>query len=268
LITAGQQGFINKALPVFKRDERIAGVALGGSYIRGTMDEYSDLNFIIAILPGHVDSVMADRRDIAEKLGTLLSFFPGDHAGMPNMLICLYDEPLIHVDLHFVPLDALRRRMENPVIVYERGTLLSDEYAGEKAGEPKFDLQWAEDRFWIWVHYAANRIARGELFDVITALSTLRVQILGPMIQVKHGVIPFGVRHIEKIAPEETVQLAQTIASHDRQHCIRALKAATDLYIYLRGANKSPLYHRADAQKRALRYLSQISDKFAGDKPE
>jgi hypothetical protein len=71
------------------------------------------------------------------------------------------------------------------------------------------------------------------------------------------------VRHIEQIAPDETPQLAQTVASHDVQSCIRALKAATDLYIYLRGANKSQLYHRADAQKRALRYLSIISEKFA-----
>jgi hypothetical protein len=83
------------------------------------------------------------------------------------------------------------------------------------------------------------------------------------MILVKNGGVPFGVRHIEQMAPEETPMLAQTIASHDRRSCIRALKSATDLYIYLRGANKSQLYHRAEAQKRALKYLSVISDKFA-----
>lgn len=265
MITAGQQGFINKALPVFRRDSRIAGVALGGSYVRGAMDEYSDLNFLIAVMPGQEDSVMAERREIAEKLGVLLSSFPGDHAGLPNMLICLYDEPLIHVDLHFIPLNAMRRRTEDPSIIYERGTLLSDEFAAEKAAAPTLDMQWVEDRFWVWVHYAANRIARGELFDAITALSSLRVQILGPMIQIRHGGIPFGVRHIEQLAPDETPQLAQTVALHDRRSCIRALKAATDLYIYLRGANKSPLYHRAEAQKRALRYLSQISEKFADE---
>ncbi|MDR2665336.1 MAG: aminoglycoside 6-adenylyltransferase [Oscillospiraceae bacterium] len=265
MITAGQQGFINKALPIFKRDERIAGAALGGSYVRGAMDEYSDLNFIVAIMPGHVDSVMAERHEIAEKLGTLLSYFPGNHAGLPNMLICLYDEPLIHVDLHFIPLEALRHRTEDPVIIYERGSLLTDEFAREKASAPSFDMQWAEDRFWVWIHYAANRVARGELFDVLTALSELRVQILGPMMQIKHGGIPFGVRHIEQLAPEETPMLEQTIALHDRKSCIRALKAATDLYIYLRGANKSPAYHREGAQKRALQYLSHISDKFSQD---
>jgi hypothetical protein len=178
---------------------------------------------------------------------------------MPNMLICLYDEPLIHVDLHFVPLESLRRRMENPVVVYERGSLMTDEYAKEPAAEPTLDMQWVEDRFWVWIHYAANRVARGELFDVLTALTTMRVQILGPMIQIKNGGLPFGVRHIEQLAPEETPMLAQTIASHDKLSCLKALKAATDLYIYLRGSNKSPMYHREGAQRRALAYLNHIS---------
>ncbi|MER7057532.1 MULTISPECIES: hypothetical protein [unclassified Streptomyces] len=28
------------------------------------------------------------------------------------------------------------------------------------------DLQWIEDRFWIWVHYGATKLGRGELFEV------------------------------------------------------------------------------------------------------
>ncbi|MDR2665787.1 MAG: oxalate:formate antiporter, partial [Oscillospiraceae bacterium] len=100
------------------------------------MDEYSDLNFIIAIIPEYVKAVMADRDRIAEELGVLLSSFPGDHAGLPNMLICLYDEPLIHVDLHFVPLQFLHIRMENPVVVFERESMLTDEFAKEPAAAP------------------------------------------------------------------------------------------------------------------------------------
>ena len=262
MITNEHQMFINNALPALKADPRIVGVALGGSYARDAMDEYSDLNFILAVDPEHWDDVLADRRDIAAKLGNLLSCFTGEHARRPNTLICMYDEPLLHVDLNFAPLDTVKVRTEEPVILFERDGAMSKEYAKAPLFIPEADLQWYEDRFWIWVHYIANRIAREELFDAMDSLAYMRMTMLGPLMLIRHGKAPYGVRHIEEYAPDDIYMLLQTVAEHDRKSCMRALKAAADLYIYLRGVNKARLFLREEAEKRALQYLDNISQKY------
>ncbi|MDR3278265.1 MAG: oxalate:formate antiporter [Oscillospiraceae bacterium] len=263
MITSGQQLFINRALPVFKRDPRVLAVALGGSYIRKeTMDEYSGLDFVIAVNPADLESVLRDRAEIAGRLGPLLASFTGEHIQRPELLICLYDEPVIHVDLSFIPIGDAARRYDDPVILYQEGSALSDEYAKEPVRTPEPDMQWYEDRFWIWVHFAATRVGRGELFAAIDSLDFLRLNVLGPLIQMKSGRPPRGVRNIERDSPEDAPRLAATVAQYDAKSCVRALKAAADLYISLRGVNKSRLYLRDEAEKRALRYLSYISEKF------
>ena len=262
MITGSQQLFINKAIPVFKKDKRIVGVALGGAYARGTMDEYSDLEFIIAVEPALFSEVLSEKEKIAASIGNLLAAFPATHMQRPDFLICMYGDPLVHVDLNFQPLDKIWNRMDDPVIQYERGTQMSDEYAKTKAKIPEPDLQWYEDRFWIWVHYIANKIGRNELFDAIEGLSFLRQQVLGPMILMKNGYPPRGVREIELACPMEIPRLVNTLASHDQKSCLKALKAATDLYIYLRGFNVSHVLRRETAEKKALQYLNYISERI------
>ena len=254
--------FINRALPILKKDERIVGVALGGSYARNTLDDYSGLDFVIAADPEKYESLLGDRVDLAQKMGWLLACFPAEHIQRPEQLICFYKEPLLHVDLNFQPLDKISDRPEDPVVVYEKGDLMTKEYAKRPPNIPQPDIQWYEDRFWVWVHYIANRIGRGELFDAIEGLSFLRQRVLGPLILIKSGRPPRGVRNVELAGPDELPKLIATLAEHDAKSCLRALKSATDLYIFLRGSNKATLLNREEAQRRALQYLDSISDKI------
>jgi len=262
MITGSQQLFINKAIPVFKKDKRIVGVALGGDYARGTMDEYSDLEFIIAADPSTFNEVLKEKEKIAASIGTLLAAFPATHIHRPDLLICMYGDPVVHVDLYFYPLDKIGERMDDPVIQYEQGSLMSSEYAKTEARIPEPNLQWYEDRFWIWVHYIANKIARKELFDAIEGLSVLRQQALGPLILLKNGHPPLGVREIERNCPMEIPRLVNTLASHDQKSCLKALKSATDLYIYLRGFNVSQVDRREAAEKKALQFLNYVSGRI------
>ena len=265
MIAGSHRTFINRALPVLRKDERIVGVALGGSYANDTMDEYSGLHFIIAADPAMFDSLVGDMADIAHSLGKLLACFTAEHIQKPEHLICMYEDPLLHVDLDFQPLDKISHRLEDPVVMYEKDGLMSNEYAKRPPEIPAPDLQWFEDRFWIWVHYIANRIGRGELFDAIEGLSFLRQRALGPLMLMKNGRPPYGVRKVELAAPDELPRLISTLAEHDDKSCLRALKAATEFYIYLRGYNKAKLVNREEAQRRALQYLDTISDKILAD---
>jgi hypothetical protein len=121
---------------------------------------------------------MGDRHAIAASLGHLLAAFTGEHVGEPRVLICLYDNPLLHVDLKFVSLEDVCLRVEDPVVFWQRAGRVGHALIGEQAKFPAPDRRWIEDRFWVWVHYASARIGRGELFEAIDFLSFLRLNVL------------------------------------------------------------------------------------------
>jgi predicted nucleotidyltransferase len=248
--------FLQRCVERLKTDPRIVGIAAGGSFVTNSMDEFSDLDLIIAVEPMHQAEVMVERMSIAASLGDLLAAFTGEHVGEPRVLICLYAAPLLHVDLKFVSLDDLATRVEDPFVLWERDGRVSSALTRGKAKYPSRSPEWIEDRFWIWVHYAATKIARGELFEAIEFLSFLRLTVLGPLALARVGARPSGVRKIETAAPVFALELERTIATHDAADCLRALRACVDLYRSLTPARSST--KRTRVEDAALEYLAEV----------
>jgi hypothetical protein len=201
---------------------------------------------------------MAERMQIAASLGKLLAAFTGEHVGEPRVIICLYEEPLLHVDLKLVSLEDVATRVEDPADHCERDERLSSALAQRRAEYPARSPQWIEDRFWIWVHYAATKIARGELFEAIDFLSFLRGTVLGPLALARAGAQPSGVRKIETLAPDFAIELRRTVASHDAADCLRALRACVELYHSL-----TP--DRSDGKRVedvAINYLTEVERRY------
>lgn len=265
MIPKMHEEFINNSIELLKADSRLVGVTVGGSYIYGDMDGYSDVDLIIAIKPEYVEEVMGERQRIAEGLGELLSAFTGEHVNEPRLLICLYGPPLLHVDLKFVSLNDIAKRVEDPVILWERGSLISDKLKDGKAVFPKPDLQWIEDRFWVWVHYGATKIGRKELFETIDFISFLRQQVIGPFILMKNDKLPRGVRKIEQDAPGYLSILKKTVPEYDVISCSEALETIIEIYLDLREHFKSDslILHKG-AQKYSREYLKEVVDKHKG----
>lgn len=252
--------FLSAALEHLKADARLVGVAGGGSLVSGVMDEFSDLDLIIAVEPLSYDAVLADRMRIAESLGPLLAGFTGEHVGEPRLLICLYGPtPLLHVDLKFVSLPDIGRRVEDPVVFWERDGRLTGALKGGAARFPQPHLQWIEDRFWVWVHYGAGKIGRGELFEAVDFLAFLRGQVLGPLALLRAGARPSGVRKLELVAPEFAKELQTTLSTYEPRSCASALSAAIALYRELREQLASnDLQLRRDAEAAAVAYLAEV----------
>ncbi|MFZ7102753.1 MAG: oxalate:formate antiporter [Peptococcaceae bacterium] len=251
--------FIKNSLDIFKSDTRLIGLAAAGSYITRDMDEYSDLDLVIAVEPGSASEIMHERIKIANKLGNLISAFTGEHVGEPRLLICLYHDPLIHVDLKFVSLNDMAHRVEELEILWERDRLLTEKFQEEKAIFPNPDLQWIEDRFWTWIHYGAGKIGRGEIFETIEFISFLRQMVIGPLILLSKGKQPRGVRKIETVAPEYLDRLKQTIVSYDRKVCCEALKVIIELYKELRDIHRfEGFIFNGQAEQIVREYLKQI----------
>jgi len=254
--------FLRNALEQLKQDPRIAGVAAGGSYLTQSMDEFSDLDVVIAVEPDGYDALLRERRKTADRLGPLLAAFTGEHVGEPRLLICLYGPlpGLLHVDLKFVSLPDLAVRVEDPAVLWERDGRVSAALRAGEARYPAPDIQWIEDRFWTWVHYAAAKIGRGELFEAIELLGFLRRRVLGPLALTASGAQPTGVRKVEASAPEFAHAMRATVASYSTGSCVAALRAAVELYCKLRARlARATVRLNPEAEAGAVAYLADIA---------
>lgn len=251
--------FVARSLPTLQADPRLLGVAAAGSWITRSLDEWSDLDLVLVVDPNHYEALQPQRPEIAASLGDLLSCFTGEHVGEPRLLICLYDNPLLHVDLKFITPSALAQRVENPVILWERDSALSIAMQGSEPCWPMPELTWFEDRFWIWLHYAAVKLGRGELFECVGTLSFLREMVLGPLMARLAGRDARGVRKIETWGDHYLPELRATVATLDPVACLRALQACSRLYTEL--ADRNGILPRTQARHAVSRFLAQLVDR-------
>ena len=248
------QRFVRQAIARLSADARFVGLAAAGSWAEDTMDDFSDLDLVLAIEPAHMEEVMTQRQDIAAALGHLLASFTGEHVGELRFLIGLYADSLLHVDLKFVSLDDAASRVDEPVVLWERDGRFSRVLQREKGVFPSPNGQWIEDRFWIWMHAGASRVARGELFDAIEFLSFIRVSVLGPLGLQRAGRKPMGTRRVEIHVPTLAADLKGTLAVHDAEACFAAFERCAQIYRQLRTAE---VVRRSEAEEAAMDYLAR-----------
>jgi hypothetical protein len=248
------QRFVRQAIARISVDPRFVGLAAAGSWAEDNMDDFSDLDLLLAVEPAHIEDVMTQRQDLAATLGHLLASFTGEHVGEPRLLIGLYTDPLLHVDLKFVSLDEVACRVDEPVVLWERDGRFSQVLQRKKGVFPSPDGQWIEDRFWIWIHAGASRVARGELFDAIEFLSFIRVCVLGPLGLQRAGRKPMGTRRVEIHVPTLAADMKGTLAAHDAEACFAALERCAQIYRQLRSAE---VVRRSEAEEAAMAYLAR-----------
>jgi hypothetical protein len=268
-LEAAPRGILRGVIAGFRAVKEVLGLAAGGSFASGRMDEFSDLDLVVVVGPSAGADIKGRRQALAASLGPLLASFTGEHVGEPRLLICLYGPPLVHVDLKFVTPDELGSRVEDPVVLWDRGGQVRAALAAGHAAYPRPDLQWIEDRFWIWVHYAAAKIGRGELFEALDFTAFLRENVFGPLSLQEASARPQGVRQMERAAPARAEQMRHTVARYEARDLIRALRAAITMYRGLRPpTSAAALRPRAEAEAAALEYLDTIARRVESAPPD
>lgn len=264
ILPLSHRSFLEKTLDILSQDSRIHTLLAGGSLIHGGMDEFSDLDFVVVVEEDSYTDVLASRTDIARRIGPLLSAFTGEHVGEPRLLICLYGPDLLHIDLKFVTMSDLDRRIERPIVLWSRDKgAIEGRLDRADIRWPNLDPDWFEARAWIWLHYGAARALRGELFEAIGMLAFFREQVLGPMLHRRAGRPQRGVRRVEAFGLDQTRQLAATIARHDREAVKASLVAAIELYLELRADD--PPHSEVEGMPQALlRFLGSESENSQG----
>lgn len=247
------------AAEIVSNDPNVVGLAVAGSWITNELDEYSDLDLILVTK----EKVSNDKEKMiayAKTIGNIISGFTGEHVGEPRLLICLYDDPLLHVDIKFLTLEEFRNRIENPVVLFERDNLLTNIIQSTRAEWPQPDFQWIEDRFWTWVHYACMKIGRGELMEAYDFLSFLRQTVFSPLMQVKNNKKVRGLRRVEtQLSLSDLENLKITIAQYNKASIIKALDNSISIYKSLRRKLfPATITLQEKAEKRSLEYFKQI----------
>lgn len=254
-----QQDFAYQAAKTVSTDPNVMGLAVAGSWITNEMDEYSDLDLVLVTK----EPISHDKEKMiayAKTFGKFISGFTGEHVGEPRLLICLYDDPLLHVDIKFLTLQEFRNRIENPVILFERDNQLTDIIQSTEAKWPQPDFQWIEDRFWTWVHYACMKIGRGELMEAYDFLSFLRQTVLSPLLQVKNNKQVRGLRRVEmQLSLSDLENLKITIAQYNKASIIKALDNSISIYKSLRRKLfPATITLQEKAETKSLEYFKQI----------
>lgn len=227
--------FLKDLIAKIAEDDRFEALLGGGSMVHGGFDVLSDLDLVPVVRAESYAEISAQKRAVAEGFGELLSAFTGEHVGEPRLLICLYGPELLHVDLKFITSGDLDRLVERPLMLWARdGAAIEAKLDNATIAWPARSADWFEDRAWLWLHYAATKLQRGELFEALGSLDFFREQVLGPMLSRRHGRPQRGVRKIEQLGPEAD-KLRAVIPDYSKEGIAAALRSAADLYLELRG---------------------------------
>jgi hypothetical protein len=245
-----------------KKDESVIGLAVGGSWLSNEIDEFSDLDLILVTK----EKVSADKSKMLQygnRLGEMISAFTGEHVGEPRVLICLYDNPLLHVDIKFLTLDEFASRVENPTLLIDRDHQLQKILDQAEAKFPYPDYQWIEDRFWTWMHYALLKIGRGEYLEALDFFGFLRMVVFGPLFHIKNNNLPRGVRKVEtQLDPEDFKLLKSTIPEYNRTSLIASLEHVIEVYKKLRSnLFDTNIKYNQKAEDAVIQYLASIKER-------
>ncbi|PRX55363.1 hypothetical protein [Flagellimonas meridianipacifica] len=254
-----QKRFAENATEVLRSDDNVIGLAIGGSWLTNEIDAYSDLDFTL-ITKTKISDDKDKMIEVAKRLGNFLSGFTGEHVGEPRVLICLYDNPLLHVDIKFVTLKELNPRVETPHILFDRENQVKKELEKSDGNWPSPNYQWIEDRFWTWIHYSLLKIGRGEYLEAFDFFAFLRMVVLGPLLHMKNGNLPRAVRKVEfDIDKNDFDDLKSTIPRYEKKSLLESLRNTVILYQNLRKDIFDPQIElQLNTERKVMEYFDKI----------
>ena len=258
VLPALHQAFVDRLCAAVADDPRIDALLAGGSLVHGGVDDQSDIDIVVVVAEEAYADVMKARQAFAAAHGPLLSAFTGEHVGEPRLLICLYGPPLLHVDFKFVVAADLGSMVERPLILWTRNPdAVTARLDRANIAWPNRDPDWFEARAWVWLHYGAAKVLRGELHEAVAMLGFFREAVLGPLLHRRAKRPQRGLRRIEAFCLDPDGLLTSTLAGHDATEIRAALLASADAYMTLRA--DAPPSQAVAAMPEALRDYLDVS---------
>ncbi|HKW60307.1 MAG TPA: hypothetical protein VJR46_11210 [Candidatus Dormibacteraeota bacterium] len=212
----------------------VAGMAIAGSFVDGRPDEYSDVDLRLVLAEGSLDRVFARKVELARQAGPLVAFFTGEHVGEPQLLVTLYAD-LVHVDYLFMELweAAEKNNGRQTLVLWQRDPRVTQVLSQPYVADVPADLAYLEARIWTWAWYIQSKILRGELWEAVSGLNTVRDVVLFRLFALARDVRFRGARFAEELVGERRAAVELTQARVDRESLQVALRATVSLYLEL-----------------------------------
>jgi len=232
---------LGRALAWFRDDVRAVGLVVGGSLAHGETDFYSDVDLYVVVRDGAFEDVFAERASIAEAVGSPLFCFTVDPVPRGSTdYIVVYEGP-IKFDFMYLKESDLEPHPKWVGCVALKDT---DGRVGavvarsEALGPPRPSAEGLSElnqKFWTWCWYAFGKIERGELWEALDGLHSIRSLALVPLLDWALERPHEGYRRLEqKTDPEEASGLLATVAPVRAQALYAALRAEVELFRKLR----------------------------------
>jgi predicted nucleotidyltransferase len=187
-LPAAHRALLQLAVDNFRDDDRGVGLVLGGSLAHGVAGSYSDVDLYIVAHDESFDAVFEERGAAALALGSpLLSFAQDPIPGGSRDYIVTYPGPIkidlmYHLESEIVPAP----KWTGSVILKDASGLVGSVLARSRnlapptpSSEEPLEL---DKRFWTLCWYTFGKIMRGDLWEALAAIHTIRSDTLLPML--------------------------------------------------------------------------------------
>lgn len=228
---------LERAVNYFQSDDRVIGMILGGSLAHGAGDFYSDVDLYIVARDEAFEAVF-DERDVATRtIGPpLFRFIVDPIPGGSRDYIVMYPGPVKLDLMYYRESDVLPApKWAGCAMLTDASGLIQDVLVGSRDLAPPApisdELLVLDQRFWTLCWYVFGKIMRGELWEALDGIHTVRSDILLPMLDRAAGRPYEGYRRLEtKLDFEMVERLADTLASLEGEAVYDALQAEISLY--------------------------------------
>jgi predicted nucleotidyltransferase len=234
---------LERAFARFQDDARAVGLVVGGSLAYGGADFYSDVDLYVVVRDGAFEEVFAERDPIAEAVGSRLFAFDVDPVpGGSTDHIVIY-ERLVKFDFMYLRESELEPHPKwvSCAVLKDTGGRVGTVVARSEAlGPPRpsaEELSELNQKFWTWCWYAFGKIERGELWEALDGLHSIRTLALVPLLDWSGERPHEGYRRLErKTNQEQASRLSATVAPMQVHALHAALRAEVELFRELRAA--------------------------------
>jgi len=232
---------LERAAAHFQADQRVLGVAVGGSIAAGNMDFYSDIDLDVIVRGDDFDAVFAERDRAAVAVGQPLFRFIADHLPFgAHLYIVLYEGP-IKLDFSYLRVTDVEPSwtLAGRVILKDTNGFLAaiKSQSAELSPDqpPRERVLSLNQKFWTWCWYVFGKIKRGELWEALDGIDSIRSLAILPMLDWAAGKPQIGYRRLEsKLDARLAEKLSASVATLQPESLYAALQVEMALFSDLR----------------------------------
>ena len=232
---------LERAVACMRDDARVEGLVTGGSLAHGKADFYSDVDLYIVVQDEAFDELFAERDAAVEAVGSpLFSFIVDPIPGGSTDHIVIYEGP-VKFDFMYLKASDLKpdpKWVGCAVLEDASGHVGAAVARSEGLARPQpttEELLDLNQKFWTWCWYVFGKIARGELWEALDGLHSIRSLALVPMLDWTTGSPREGYWRLERKTDSTTAsRLLATVAAVQPEALYAALQAEMELFRSLR----------------------------------